>query len=141
MRVPVELLEDHCLPYKAYTGAACSDLRAREDVIILPGVITSVPLGIKMEIPKGNCGILTHRSGMNRDYGIIAYGTIDDDYRGEIVVNIFMPTGRRPVRLEKGSRIAQLRIVEVPHTVFDVVEKISEDTERGSGGFGSSGMS
>lgn len=129
------------LPARATPHAAGYDIRsAEEDVILEPGEIRLVSTGLVMELPEGVECQVRPRSGLALKHGITlpnSPGTIDPDYRGELRV-IMQNTGADPVRIARGERIAQLVFArfEAP----DVVETAElSDTERGSGGFGSTG--
>lgn len=127
-------------PRYAHDGDAGLDLRANESVTLMPGDIVLVGTGVHAEIPAGYVGNLHLRSGWATKHHVtLANGTgiIDSNYRGEIK----MPLASRDNRIEhveKGERIAQLVISQVPTFDVVVVDELSE-TERGAGGFGSSG--
>ncbi|MFH1490646.1 MAG: dUTP diphosphatase [Pseudomonadota bacterium] len=133
------------LPLPGYetAGSAGMDLRAAvdEEVILRPGEIRRIPTGLAVSIPKGFEAQLRARSGLALKYGIgmvNAPGTIDSDYRGEIGL-ILINWGQRPFTIHRGDRIAQMLINRVYRA--DIIEVDTLDaTERGKGGFGSSGM-
>lgn len=139
MRIKLE--EGGKVPTKGTYGAAAYDCYMNEDqVIIPPGCNKKISLGFHTEIPKGWCGILTHRSGMNSKQGAWAYGTIDDDYRGVVYVTMFNLDPSKEIRMERGDRIAQMRLVEKGE--FGELQVVDElvATERGEGGHGSTGV-
>jgi dUTP pyrophosphatase len=125
--------------------AAGMDLSAAlDDVIILaPGARAAVSTGLALAIPAGYEGQVRPRSGLARDLGVTvlnAPGTIDADYRGEVMV-LLVNLGREPARIEPGQRIAQLVIAKVE--TLDVQEIAAGGelpaTSRAGGGFGSTG--
>jgi dUTP pyrophosphatase len=141
MKIPVLRL-DPALPFPvaAHTGDAGVDLCARTDVTLAPGERSLVPTGIAVAIPDGYAGLVTPRSGLAVRHGIgvvNAPGVIDSGYRGEIQV-ILVNHGQEPVTLSRGDRIAQL--VVVAHGAPELTEvNTLPGSERGEGGFGSSG--
>ena len=130
---------DWPLPSRHSPGAAGYDLRnAGDDVVIYPGTIELIPTGWCVEVPQGYVGIVKDRSGHARA-GITTHaGVIDSDYRGEVIVMLGNAT-ESPSRIKKASRIAQLLIVPCLMTDAEEVGELT-DTERGSNGFGSTGM-
>ncbi len=130
------------LPYYATTGAAALDLHACIDgpVTIPPGGQATIPMGIALAIPEGYVGILASRSSMGVRHGITmgnGIGVIDSDYRGPL--RVFLHNLRDcPYTVEPGDRVAQLMIVPVLRPEVEVVTALPE-TERGEGGFGSTG--
>ncbi len=134
-----KLHENAVLPERATKDSAGFDLYAIEDAKILPGGRTLIRTGVAMEIPPGYEGQVRPRSGLALKHGITvlnAPGTIDADYRGEVQV-ILYNTGPA-YQVKAGEKIAQLVICRLPDVEFQVSESLSE-TERGSGGFGSTG--
>ncbi|HSB18821.1 MAG TPA: dUTP diphosphatase [Anaeromyxobacteraceae bacterium] len=128
------------LPRYQTAGAAGLDLRADEDVLLAPGERRPVPTGLAVEIPPGHEGQVRPRSGLAARHGIgmvNAPGTIDSDYRGEVVV-ILVNHGQAPFAARRGERIAQLVIAPVARVEVELAERLS-DTDRGDGGFGSTG--
>ncbi|WP_439124439.1 dUTP diphosphatase [Marivita sp.] len=134
------------LPTYASAGAAGADLRAnlpnRGTVVLEPGARALVPTGLRMAIPDGFEVQVRPRSGLALKHGITlpnAPGTIDSDYRGPLGV-IVMNAGQETFEIVHGDRIAQMVVAPVLRAGFVVVEDLS-DTQRGSGGFGSTGVS
>ena len=118
---------------------AAMDLYSCEELIIPPQQRVLVPTGIAMAIPTGFVGLIWDRSGMAAHHGIKSMGgVIDANYRGEIKVILHNLTDQ-PFTIEKGMRIAQMLIQEVHQKEIIEVQELDE-TVRGSGGFGSSGM-
>ncbi len=134
--------EDLPLPSYATESAAGMDLRCalRETVILEPGQRLAVPTGLAIAIPQGFEGQVRPRSGLALKHGIgiiNSPGTIDADYRGEILVPL-INLGQEPLRLERGLRMAQLVIAPVLRIHWAEVSQLP-DTVRGTGGFGHTG--
>ena len=118
------------------------DLHAAIDaaVVIAPGAIAKISIGISIALPPGNEGQVRPRSGLASRYGITlpnAPGTIDEDYRGEILVPL-INHGSEPFTVEPGMRVAQLVVAPVTHCDLLEVEDLNA-TARGEAGFGSTG--
>jgi dUTP pyrophosphatase len=129
------------LPTRAHDGDAGLDLYALEPVVLAAGERASVPTGIAVEIPVGHAGRVLPRSGLAARHGISvvnAPGLIDSGYRGEVRVLLLNTDRARPFELDGGDRIAQLVLVPVALPTPTEVDALS-DSERGAGGFGSSG--
>ena len=141
---------DKELPLPSYEtiGSAGMDLYTTTDVEIYRDRVTMVPTGIAIALDSGYEAQIRPRSGLAAKHGITlvnAPGTIDSDYRGEIKVlltRIGQPCGKRPIVLERGARIAQMIIAPVVQVEWKEVETglELEATERGTGGFGSTGV-
>jgi dUTP pyrophosphatase len=119
------------------------DLRAAIDapVVLQSLERTAIPTGLIIAIPAGFEGQVRPRSGLALRKGLgmpNAPGTIDADYRGELKV-LMVNLGREPIEITRGMRIAQLIIAAVAHAEIEVVSQM-DDTERGTGGFGSTGI-
>jgi len=136
------------LPSYETKGAAGADLRAnfapehRDGVTLQPGERTLVSTGLRMEIPLGYEVQIRPRSGLALKHGITlpnSPGTIDSDYRGPLGV-IVMNAGQEAFHIAHGDRIAQMLVAPVIQASFELAETLGE-TERGSGGFGSTGVS
>ena len=128
------------IPTNAHIGDAAVDLHSRIDVVLGPGERAAVPTGIAVAIPHGYAGLVLPRSGHAHRHGIGVVngpGLIDSGYRGEISV-ILINHGADEVKFVRGDRIAQLSIVPVPEVEWTEVDEL-DDTERGTGGFGSTG--
>lgn len=131
------------LPQYMSKGASGVDLPAAvdEEIELEPGSIALVPTGIHLEIPCGYEGQVRPRSGLAAKYGITVLnspGTIDSDYRGEIKV-VLINLGEKPFRIRRGDRIAQLVINKVERVSFVPILELQQ-TDRGSGGFGHTGI-
>jgi dUTP pyrophosphatase len=139
---------DRSLPLPAYRteGAAGADLcahlppdRRAEGVTLRPGERAAVPTGLRMAIPEGYEGQVRARSSLGRRGLMLpnAPGTIDADYRGEVLV-LLINAGDETVTLAHGERIAQLVVAPVARARFELADTLDE-TARGEGGFGSTG--
>ncbi|SRR6266545_875494 len=129
------------LPRYETEGSAGLDLRADEPFTLAPGERRLVPTGLALEIPPGHEGQVRPRSGLAVRHGLAvvnAPGTIDSDYRGEVQV-ILVNLGKAPVSLARGDRVAQLVIAPVTRAEIALVEDLTA-TDRGAGGFGSTGQ-
>lgn len=125
-------------PVYATDGSAGFDLSAAEEVMIHPGRTVKIRTGLSFEIPEGYEGQVRPRSGLSYKTKLrVILGTIDSDYRGEVCV-IVDNIGEDMKRIGIGERIAQMIIAPVVQVGFDVVESLT-DTDRGTGGFGSTG--
>lgn len=130
------------LPSYQSAGAAGADLRAdlNEAVTLAPGARALVGTGIRIEIPPGFEAQVRPRSGLAVKHGLTvvnAPGTIDSDYRGEVAVAL-INLGQEPVTIEPGMRIAQLVVAPVVQAEFVMADQLAE-SQRGDGGFGSTG--
>lgn len=138
----IKLHKQAKLPVYGSAEAAGADLHAciDEPITVGPGQTAWVPTGIALEVPKGCAGLIYARSGMAAKRGLAPankVGVIDSDYRGEVKV-VLLNHGNEPQMIEPGERIAQLVITPVLTPEYVEVENLS-DTERGFGGFGSTG--
>lgn len=141
---PLPHFEGLDLPAYETLGAAGMDVRAAvsEDapLVLEPGAVAMVPTGLSMAIPLGYEVQMRPRSGLAAKHGITCLntpGTIDSDYRGEVKV-ILINHGAAPFTIARGGRIGQMVLAPVTRLVWRQVDALDE-TERGSGGFGSTG--
>jgi dUTP pyrophosphatase len=147
MNIPVQVKrlphsEGLALPSYATAGAAGMDLLAavQAPTVLAPGARTLVPTGLAIALPPGFELQIRPRSGLALKNGIIlpnSPGTIDEDYRGELQV-IVMNAGTEPFTIERGMRIAQAVLAPVVRAAWTEVAELDE-TQRGAGGFGSTG--
>ena len=141
--VPVKRLDEALpMPAYAYEGDAGLDLLAAEDALLAPFERKLVPCGIALAIPEGYAGFVLPRSGLAAKHGISivnAPGLIDSSYRGELKAILVNLDPKSSFQVSRGDRIAQLVILEVPPVALQEVAKLDE-TSRGAGGFGSSGV-
>ena len=133
------------LPLPAYTtaGAAGMDIVAAvtEDLVLAPGGRSAVPTGLSMAVPAGHEVQVRPRSGLALRHGVTvanAPGTIDSDYRGEVKI-LLVNLGDADFTVSRGMRIAQVVLAPVTRADPKLVEEL-DDTARGSGGFGSTGL-
>jgi dUTP pyrophosphatase len=138
----MKLRDDAVLPARAHSGDAGLDLSACEAITIGVGERAAVGTGIAVEIPPGHAGLVVPRSGLALRHGLStvnAPGVIDAGYRGEVRVILLNTDNKRAFTIEPGMRIAQLLVV--PVVAVDAVETLElTATDRGEGGFGSSGL-
>lgn len=132
------------MPGYARPGDAGADLVTTSDVIVEPGERAVVGTGIAIALPPGFAGFVHPRSGLAARAGLSVVntpGTIDSGYRGEIRVCLINHDLREPIKLVRGDRIAQLVVQRVEHAEFVEVADVSGlgVTERGDGGYGSTG--
>ena len=143
MNINIKLVRDGAkVPTYGSASAAGADLYACVDkrTAIWPGDTVAIPTGVAVEIPDGYAGLIYARSGLSCKKGLAPankVGVIDSDYRGEMVVMLYNQ-GKETQFIENGDRIAQFVITPVVQGMFNVVDELS-DTNRGSGGFGSTG--
>ncbi|GAA6179686.1 MULTISPECIES: dUTP diphosphatase [unclassified Shimia] len=152
--VPIKLKwlagADRDVPLPSYetAGAAGADVRAnfapeqRDGITLVPGDRTLVPTGLSLEIPVGFEVQMRPRSGLALKQGLTlpnSPGTIDSDYRGPLGV-IVLNAGQKPIKISHGMRVAQMVVAPVVVAEFELEQDLSE-TERGQGGFGSTGIS
>lgn len=142
MRLPVRRLDERArLPTRAHHGDAGLDLYALEDDELEPGARAQLRTGIAVEIPAGYAGLVLPRSGLAARHGIglvNAPGLIDSGFRGELQVLLLNTDAESAFRVRAGDRIAQLVVVAASAAEAVEVSQLSA-SERGVGGFGSSG--
>jgi dUTP pyrophosphatase len=129
------------LPSLAYPGDAGLDLCALEQRELGPGERASIGTGLSIQIPEGQAGLVLPRSGLAASHGIAlvnAPGLIDSGYRGEVRVLLLNTDRNKAFTVTAGDRIAQLVLVKVETPVVEEVTELAL-SERGAGGFGSSG--
>ena len=135
------IVPDAVLPSYARAGDAGLDLSAAIDATVEPGQRMMIPTGVAVAIPEGHAGLVLPRSGLASRHGLTlanSPGLIDAGYRGELTCSVVNLDPERAVTVSKGDRIAQLVVVEVPAMEPAWVEELP-GSERGEGGFGSSG--
>ena len=152
MAAPVTILvqrepgADPALPLPEYqtAGAAGADLRADlggGELVLAPGEIRLVPTGLRVQIPDGYEMQIRPRSGLALKHGFLipnSPGTVDSDYRGVVMCGLYY-LGSDPFTIRHGDRIAQAVVADVRHCRPVEVDDLS-DSERGTGGFGSTGL-
>ncbi len=141
--VPIKRLDPTVdLPQYAYAGDAGLDLRSNEDVTLAPFERRLISTGLAVAIPDGYAGFVQPRSGMALKQGLSMANTpglIDAHYRGELKICAINLDSKQPIDIKRGDRIAQLVIQKVPIVQLVEVDDLDE-TDRGAGGFGSSGV-
>lgn len=141
--LPIKCLDPTVgLPSYAYDGDAGLDLRSNEDVTLAPFERRLVGTGLAVAIPEGYAGFVQPRSGLALREGLSMANTpglIDAHYRGELKVCAINLDPSKSIHIERGERIAQLVIQQVPVVSLLEVDELDE-TDRGTGGFGSSGV-
>lgn len=139
MNIKIKLIDGGRLPEFKTDGAVCADCysRCEEPIEIKPNSRRLIPLGFAVELPKGYEMVLRPRSGMSKNGIDVAIGTIDFDYRGEVMACVINNIDKA-VAVENDIRICQCAIRQVPEIEFEVVSELSE-TNRGDNGFGSTG--
>ena len=144
MKLKVKLDEGAKMPTRAHDYDAGLDIYAPESIILYAGNSAKVDTGVHIEIPKGYCGLLKSKSGLNVNHGITGEGVIDHGYTGSICVKLYNNSkDEKMYFFEKGDKLVQLLIVPIETPELELVENIAdlygEETDRGDNGFGSSG--
>lgn len=132
----VKLDDDAYLPERAHPEDAGLDLRARESRWVHPGGVAMFDTGVHVQIPLGHVGLVTSKSGLMAK-GITCRGTIDSGYTGSIRAVLFNH-GAEGYKVKGGDKICQLVILPISLETVELVDELDE-TERGAGGFGSTG--
>ena len=125
------------MPTRAHETDAGADLRTPHDVIVMPHSSAVVDTGVAIELPINTVGMVKSKSGLNVKHGITSEGVIDVGYTGNIVVKLYNHSDK-PYGFKAGDKISQLVIMPILTPSFVQVDEL-EDTERGNGGFGSTG--
>ena len=131
---------EELFPRKAHASDAAWDLRAREALELPVGRSTLVPTGVFIELPPNYEAQIRPRSGLALKHDLMltnSPGTVDSGYRGEVGV-IMYNGGKEPFKIERGDRIAQMVICRLPEVTLEQCKELS-GSDRGAGGFGSSG--
>ena len=132
------MLDDGAIiPTRAHKDDAGLDLYATKDAVIFRDGSETFDTGVHIAIPQGYVGFLKSKSGLNVKSGIQSSGVIDSGYTGSICVKLYNHS-HEMVRIKRGQKISQLVILPIITPELELVEDL-EDTERGDGGFGSSG--
>ena len=128
------------IPQKAHDTDGGFDLFSPESVVIEPSNSVVIDTGVHVELPPNTAGFIVSKSGLNINHGLTSEGLIDEGYVGSIRVKLYNNSTRR-YYVQKGDKISQLvilPIVPLKNSDLEVVDML-EETERGSGGFGSTG--
>jgi dUTP pyrophosphatase len=143
IELKIKLLEDGLpVPRYQHDGDAGLDLPSRIDYRLEPGARAPIPTGIAIAIPRGYAGFVMVRSGLAARHGICCVnspGLIDAGYRGELTVILLNTDRQEPFLIRRGDRIAQLVLQKVIEATLVTVGELDETT-RGDGGFGSTGL-
>ena len=143
LKIDIKMLDEGIEPPAyAQPGDAGADLRSRVGLTLQPGERALVPTGVAIALPEGYVGLVHPRSGLAAKHGITivnAPGTVDSGYRGELMVCLLNTDSSQAFEIQRGDRIAQLVIQRFESATFNVVQGLSE-TERGTAGFGSTGI-
>ena len=133
------MLDDYgIMPTRAHKTDAGLDIYSPVEITIAPGSSGIIRTGVHVELPPGCAGMLVSKSGLNVKHDITSEGLIDEGYTGEIIVKLYN-NGSTYFFVGKGMKVSQLVVVPVLYPDLEQVEKL-EETERGAGGFGSTGV-
>lgn len=140
MPIKIKLIEGGKAPVYKTKGAACADCYARLDkpFVIASGTRELIPLGFALELPEEFEAVIRPRSGLSRSSIDVMIGTIDCDYRNEVMANVVNNSGK-DFTVNNQDRICQLKIQKAKQFNFEIVDELT-DTERGLNGFGSTGL-
>ena len=143
-RIEVQVLDGGQLPFKKNRTDAGFDLIATEDIALAPGEVLKHPLNIRMKLPVGSWGRIETKSGLGAKGMLVYAGVIDEEYRGiphVIMTNLKTFGGNREcIVIKKGEKVAQLTMNPHSNEYFIVqVDEVDTETNRGEGGFGSTG--
>lgn len=136
-KIKIMLDDGAIMPTRAHDADAGLDLYATEDAVIFRDGAVTFDTGVHMAIPEGYCGVLKSKSGLNVNNGLQSSGLIDSGYTGSIRVKLYNH-GHEMVSIRKGQKISQLVLLPIITPELEVVDNL-EATERGDGGFGSTG--
>ena len=139
IKMNVSLDKGAFLPEKKHPKDAGYDLKAPFDFSVAMNSRMFINTGVHMELPPNTVGMVKSRSGLNKNYGIQCEGVIDENYRGAIGIVLYNHSNE-PVVFKKGDRIGQLVILPCIYTELNIIDELT-DTDRGEGGFGSTGVS
>lgn len=138
MKMKIMLDEGSTMPSRAHDDDGGLDLYAAETAYIAPHTWAAVSTGTHVAIPRGFVGLLTSKSGLMSKHGITCRGTIDAGYTGTIKAVLFNHSDR-VYKVEHGQKVTQLVILPIITPELELVDEL-EETERGAGGFGSTGI-
>ena len=143
-KIEVEVLDGGRLPCKAHKTDAGFDLFATEDVEIHPGQIIKHPLNIRLRLPKGSWARVETKSGLGSKGMLVYAGVVDESYRGiphVIATNLNHHHSDKVITIKRSEKIAQITMNPHSNEFFVCqVDKVDTDTDRSTGGFGSSGL-
>lgn len=135
----ISIKDKLCMPERAYPTSAGLDLKAEQDHVLYPNESFTMGTGIHVAVPEGYVGLVFSRSGMGKIKVTLSnsVGVIDAEYRGPLKL-MLINHGETPLHINKYDRIGQLVLVPIITPELEVVDTL-DDTERGHGGFGSTG--
>lgn len=133
----VKLDKGAYMPERAHTTDAGADLRTPHDVTVMPNDSVVIDTGVHIELPPNTVGMLKSKSGLNVKHGITSEGVIDVGYTGSVRVKLYNHSDK-PCELKAGDKVSQLVVMPILIPTFELVDEL-EETERGNGGFGSTG--
>ena len=136
--IKVKLDDGAFKPERAHKLDAGMDLRSPRDLQIPARGSGIIDTGVHIEIPEGQVGLLKSKSGLNVKHDLTSEGVIDCEYTGSIVVKLYN-NGNTSYKVKRGDKITQLLIVPVSLDDVEVVDEITQNSNRGDGGFGSTG--
>ena len=139
IKMNVSLDKGAFLPETKHPNDAGYDLKAPFDFSVAMDSRMFINTGVHVELPPNTVGMVKSRSGLNKNYGIQCEGVIDENYRGAIGIVLYNHSNE-PVVFKKGDRIGQFVILPCIYTELNVIDELT-DTDRGEGGFGSTGVS
>lgn len=126
-------------PKYALPGDGGLDCYSTEDCTLTPGEVRNIPLGIKLELPKGYVALVLPKSGLGSRIGLDALpGLIDTEYRGQVFM-IANNISEKPIEIKRGQKVCQMMILKIPQMQIEY-GKVDENTIRGANGFGSTGI-
>lgn len=137
MKMKIKLDNGAIMPTRAHSTDAGLDLYAKETQIVPAKESAKFDTGVHIELPANTVGMLKSKSGLNVKHGITSEGVIDVGYTGSIVVKLYNNSGY-DYKINAGDKITQLVILPILTPELELVESL-EETERGNGGFGSTG--
>jgi dUTP pyrophosphatase len=137
MKIKIKLDEGAKMPERAHSTDAGADLRAPHDVLVMAKGSVVIDTGVHIELPPNTVGMLKSKSGLNVKHGITSEGVIDVGYTRSIAVKLYNHSDK-PYEVKAGDKISQLVIMPILTPDFELVDEL-EETERGDGGFGSTG--
>lgn len=124
-------------PVRAHKTDAGMDLKSPIDILVPRGGWAVIDTGVHIELPHGTVGMLKSKSGLNVHHGIVSEGVIDEGYIGSVVTKLYNH-GDDDYMVHRGDKVTQLVVIECLFPDIEVVDELT-DTERGNGGFGSTG--
>lgn len=138
-KLVIEKLDDGIpSPKYALEGDGGFDCYSSKDMTLTAGEFTHIPLGIRIELPKGCVALLLPKSGLSSKGLTATVGLIDNGYRGEVSMMAHNISDKE-INVKRGQKVCQIMVMQLPE--IDIVyDNVNKDTERGSNGFGSTGL-